>query len=173
MTRYTLDIETLDTAPTAVVTAIGAVDIDNPSRTYHARLKWQEQPLLWNRTLCPHTISWWLQQSKEAQTELQGDADTIEAIMGLKTFLGKDAIVWTYGSMDEVVLTSLHRSAIQARDDIHLVHYKNWRNARTLSALCPDIKIDKGVAHRSLDDAIWCGELVLACLERLDVPDAC
>lgn len=68
MTRdIMLDLETLDTRPSAVIVSIGAVEFDtngpNPLREFYRVLQLPPQ-LSRGRTECPETLAWWSRQSE-------------------------------------------------------------------------------------------------------------
>lgn len=76
-----VDIETLDTAPSAAIVAIGAVVFDprgegfNENDLYSVTID-RDSNLFHGRTICPKTEAWWSIQSEEAQQAVFGGPHT-------------------------------------------------------------------------------------------------
>lgn len=166
MNHVMLDIETLDTSPSAVVASIAAVVFrpgkgSGPSRFY-ALDDWQRQ-LNRGRTVGAETLRWWFKQSPEAISEgLLGGGEghviatgTESALKDLSDFLRISEVehVWGNGAaFDNVILKSLARTfGID-----HLWSYRYDRCFRTLTSIYdPDKQFRPrivGTHHNPLDD---------------------
>lgn len=167
-----VDIETMDTEPTAAVLSIGAVIFDpfygdtqetirgNNTRCFYTAISLESNIAL-GRTMSPSTVLWWMQQTKAAQ-----DAFLAESRANLSTALNKflqfvagqsptPDRVWAKGpDFDCVTLQSAMKSA-SARWPFK---YHRARCVRTIMDVAyPDgdfPKIGVGTAHNALDDAI-------------------
>ena len=166
MNHVMLDIETLDTAPTAVVLSIGAVLFDphtgETGLTFYANLAHTldaQQRL--GRTISGSTIAWWMGQSEEARAvftpKIPNEQPLPRILERLEPMLSSRQ-VWGNGSdFDNVIMGSLYRS---------IEHPVPWRYSdnrcfRTLRALAKDrgfaSEIDlprEGIHHNALDDAL-------------------
>lgn len=162
-----IDIETLDTAPTAQVLTIGhaVVDLDNLAIVAHgeAALSADEQP---SRTRSPETQKWWSLQSEDARRASFEPAYRYLAmeVFGINGYLLQlsgaypDATWWGHGaSFDLVIIESL------ARDLGYKVPwtYRQHRDLRTLYELAGGTKPSyegyegcKLTPHIAEDDAI-------------------
>jgi hypothetical protein len=183
--RIMLDLETADTAPSALVLSIGAVAFDPAeglSHKFYNELKWDDQYKA-GRTCNPNTVSWWTQQSDEArkvwQTKLPGGFDrekqiTINALAHFADFLalvggGGDVQVWAYGAdFDCVVLGSLYEAMGVRRP----WSYSKNRCHRTLVDMAKGLvqaPEREGTHHNALDDAIYQAKCAIVYLNRLGV----
>ena len=166
-----LDIETLDTASSAVVLSIGAVAFslvgnDNEDslrerrRCFYAPLKIQIQ-LDMGRTINESTLQWWMQQSDQARTVFTEPRGTVlNALLGLNRFCETNGIKYMWGNgntFDNVVVRSLYQdSSIPGRYPIDFRSDMDLRTYR-LAAGSPahkDMNIQRiGTHHNALDDA--------------------
>lgn len=159
-----LDLETLDTSPTAVVTAVGAVVFDPYSERvgqtfYRVTNDWSDQQRR-GRTISGDTVRWWLEQSHEAQEALTKPAakasiSTQGLLQEFTEFLentGGDILVWGNGAdFDNVILGGLFASYGRQRP----WSYRNNRCFRTAMALYPGVTVVRqGTHHNALDDAL-------------------
>ena len=156
--RYALmiDLETLSTRPTAFVTQIGWVLYDFDKRetlihgTYGVHADGQE-----HAHICPSTLKWWSEQSKQAQDAVFGDTyptihpthlfDHLQGIIQLY-----DPLVWAAPAMfDLPILTNLFH--------VKPWSYSNERCFRTVRAILdPDYRLApsfEGTPHNAADDA--------------------
>lgn len=166
--HISFDIETLDTCASAVVLSIGAAkfnleddetydDIrDNSDRCFYAAIEFQTQ-LEQKRTISESTISWWLQQSKEAQKVFtENKHDTIGALCDLATFCKGTNFAWGNGNMfDNVIIRSLYASFGMT----YPYHYTRDMDLRTLKVAAGSPKISvttsNNTKHNALDDAVF------------------
>ncbi len=167
-----VDIETLDTKPTALVLSIGAVAFDPFTKelgeTFYVEFtddaKTQQEL---GRTVDADTVSWWMQQSEEArQTAMATPArdprplHRITTFEGLDKFAeylarngGRDIELWGNGAdFDNVVIGSLYDSFSVKKP----WSYSRNRCYRTIKRLFGDKVplVRHGTHHNGLDDAI-------------------
>lgn len=161
-----LDLETLDTAPTAVVLSIGAVAFDPYSNeigeTFYVESDSAAHQQKNGRTISGATVRWWMQQSEEARKvfgalpELGTPTNT--ALRMFTDFVGRNGQdnvkVWGNGAdFDNVILGSLFESYGMPRP----WSYSKNRCYRTMKniGIGPRRPKDReGVHHNALDDAI-------------------
>jgi hypothetical protein len=167
-----LDLETLDTASSAVVTSIGAVAFDPYTAGYAGfgakfyvelvdDMAAQQQR---GRTISGDTVRWWMWQGQAAQRlfsdlpdpEVQRVA-TVTALTMFSDFVerngGRNAEIWGNGAdFDNVILGSLY----EAFDVKRPWSYSRNRCYRTMRSLhwAPTRTDRFGVHHNALDDAI-------------------
>lgn len=161
-----LDLETLDTKPTAVVTSIGiAVDLgDGAMETHNFCLHhedWQLQMAEGKRTTSASTLVWWLRQSEEARQSLaNGNIYLGKALRELSAIVTRypGATWWANGAaFDFPIIRSLYEFFNGPYADRDLWSFRDERCYRTLRSLFPHIKAPefKGAAHRAIDDAVF------------------
>ena len=157
-----LDLETLSSAPDAVIVSIGAVTFSTSGRPNEIdhRFYTAEKPDYQQNAgaeISGATVQWWAQQSDAARAVLN-DAGAVYLAVALDEFrkfcaaCGERPRVWGNGAnFDNVVLRRAYERMMvpapwEFRDD---------RCYRTLKNLRTDIAFEKfGVAHNALDDAI-------------------
>lgn len=155
-----VDLETMGTASTAPVIAIGAVAFKYENgvltiggefyRTIDLR---SEQNA--GAVIDADTVMWWMQQSDAARRKLtSGEVSAHEALQELALWLvttTNEPRIWGNGaSFDNVILASAYK-----RHGIALPwKYHNDRCYRTLKNLAPHIHlVHTGTHHNALDDA--------------------
>lgn len=168
MHHVMLDLETLDTSPTAVVTAIGAVIFDPYSNRigdtfYRVTTDWSDQQKK-GRTINGDTVAWWLEQSREAQQALiepktRESGPTFSVIRELTEFFGEvtgqDIELWGNGAdFDNVILGSLFLSYGVARPWSYSKNrcFRTIRATQTPSGIVLPARL--GTHHNALDDAM-------------------
>ena len=169
MNHIMLDIETLDTAQSAVVLSIGAVVFDPHSKElgekfyveFTTDLDTQQRV---GRTVSAATAVWWMQQGAAAKQIFADPApegvrrvSTAQGLTEFASFIarngGKEAQLWGNGSdFDNVIVGSLF-------DSFGLIKpwsYSKNRCYRTMKRLFGEnVKLHRqGVHHNGLDDAI-------------------
>lgn len=167
-----IDIETLDLEPTAVVLSIGVALFTEDGEivdTFYRVLDKDSQKDA-GRTVRKSTLEWWEQQGDAARRVLTADgAPVSQVIAELATFLSRPLSgVWGYGSdFDNVTVSSLCRSFGL---DVPW-HYKLNRCGRTVAALPPPGSFVSpqrvGVHHNAVDDAIYQARLIARALQAL------
>lgn len=164
-THIMVDLETLDTRQSAVVTAIGAVAFDPYSdgvgEQFYAELTNDlavQQRV--GRTISADTVLWWMRQGQAAQQLFmpseQSRFATAEALDLFRLFIddngGRDAELWGNGSdFDNVILGSLYEDFGIKRP----WSYSRNRCFRTMKNIhgAPGKDERIGVHHNALDDA--------------------
>lgn len=162
-----LDLETLDTAPTAVVLSLGAVPFDPYGHVmgppfYVEFTNFLEQQTAVGRTISPSTVIWWMGQDAKARQVFQSKESSPERcspLWGLHAFadfLKANPIqnVWAKDpDFDVVILRSLYQT--NAPDLVFPFKYSAGRSVRTIEAM-PFARLrDKPpVAHNALEDAV-------------------
>jgi hypothetical protein len=152
MTDVMIDLETLDTKPTATILSIGAVEF-NPTtgqigREYHSTIQW-DQP---GRTISTDTVKWWMTQSEAARMAvMEGGRPLLEVLTEFWHWLPDNPTVWGNGSCFDISIMD------------HAFNYNSkWKlwavnDVRTIVRLARGIvnrpSMQKGTAHNALDDA--------------------
>ena len=113
-----IDVETLDTRPSAVLLSIGAVrfDINTPriydSKTFHVHID-IDSCLEVGRTVSGNTVLWWMDQVDAARNRMTSDkrVPLRVALLQLRTFITDEDRVWGNGAgFDNVILHDAYRS---------------------------------------------------------------
>lgn len=174
--RVMLDLETLDTNPTAVVVSIGACFFgpEGPTPdTFYEVLKLPEQVEA-GRTVNPSTVAWWLQQSEDARRAVYQEprADVDWALAKFAQFVNSsegEVEMWGYGAdFDCVVLGGLYTAMGMKRP----WSYNKNRCHRTLVNLAKgfvEVPPRTGTHHNALDDALYQATCAGIYLKRLGV----
>lgn len=153
-----LDLETLDTKPSAVVASIGAVKFNTTTNSiierYSATLHIDEQLIL-GRTISGGTLRWWFGQDKAVQESTFLQSTTTDPKSALKTLatLCSGCCVWGNGAgFDNTIIHSL-------ADDYGIDPiWPFWtdRCFRTISAIFDprkQLRGDNTMRHDALADA--------------------
>lgn len=157
-----IDIETLDLKPSAVVLSVGVVRFSqahsiSATRSSHMRVDLQSQ-LDAGRTVSEHTLLWWMEQSKEAQSAAFGVDDRLHPTQVWdildKMLTGANQVWAKSPSFDMVILESMFRDF----DADTPWHYRDLRDVRTIMAEAemdrdwapPDM--NGSVAHNAVHD---------------------
>ena len=164
-----LDLETLDTTPTAVVVSIGAVAFNPRSKELGSTLYVEMTNDLNAQqkrgcTLSADTVVWWMRQGAQARILFaEGDpatsnkVSTLEALELFSKFVtdngGNKAKIWGNGAdFDNIILGNLYKAF-----DMPLPwSYSRNRCFRTVKniGVGPHKFVRHGVHHNALDDAI-------------------
>lgn len=154
MNRFMVDIETLDTAPTAVVLSLAIVEIGNPDRWLHLFPSVTEQ-LDMRRTISWDTLKYWARAADDARLPLFSDdprSSAFNVSHSIRNFL--PAVVdevWANGPSFDLVILDSYLAAYQP----HWWNFRQYRDVRTLAAMYPDIDRTKpSIAHNALSDAL-------------------
>ena len=170
MKHIMLDLETLDTAPSAVVVSIGAVAFDPHTNALGGRFYVEMTGDIADqqkkgRTISGDTVRWWMQQDASAKRVFSVPppdgvlrVNTVEALSRFDLFVatngGGDVELWGNGAdFDNVILGSLY----DAFGLLKPWSYSRNRCYRTMKSLGigprrPQVR--EGVHHNALDDAI-------------------
>lgn len=156
-----IDLETLSTAPTAVVLSIGAVEFadNHVLRFVGANLRISEQVQA-GLSVDDDVFRWWLQQSDAARDALS-ESEPLSPVSALRLIADEMKLwddttrVWANpASFDIAILENMHRAFGQE------VPWKHWniRDYRTVKNLFPEIQPSSkkiGVSHCAVDDAAY------------------
>lgn len=168
-----LDLETLDTSPTAVIVSIGAVKFNKDGsigKSFYDVIDRSEQ-VAKGRTINPQTLDWWFKQSEEARSVFKITPCTsvklsLEAFSIYASETGEQVNMWGNGAdFDCVLLGSLYETFGLKKP----WSYSNNRCFRTLKNIC--IAKDshampqrEGTHHNALDDAVYQAKCAIAYL---------
>lgn len=158
MNNIMVDLETLDTVPTALILSIGAVaftDTGAVLEAFEAVIDLQSCVDA-GLTISSDTVNWWLNQSPDAQKVFTQDSIPLgDALMKfgqwVHKFDHKTVKMWGNGaSFDNAILANGYRAM---STPLPWMFY-NDRCYRTLKAQQPHIRCERtGVYHNALDDA--------------------
>lgn len=168
-THAIIDLETLDTVNTAVITSIGIalVEVNSITAEYEV-LKEKEfkvdidiqSCLDQGLTVSGSTIKWWMQQSDEARAHFNGQTyDLFAALGGVKNFLEKHKVKTVWGNSASFDIKILE-NAFNIFGKLLGVPwpYHTERCFRTLRQIYDSIDMSdyfEGTAHDALEDARW------------------
>ena len=155
MNHMMIDIETLDTANTAVVVQVGwcvfdAEQISKPTELFPGI---QEQ-IDMGRTISASTLKWWMTDDSISQVTRERVFDPVidtsveDIATRLRTVLGNGIEhVWSHGPhFDMAILKDLMGD--------NVFHYRSPRDTRTMSMLAPHIQKPPAITkHSAGDDA--------------------
>lgn len=157
MKNVMVDIETLDTRPSAAILSIAAVrfDLDTGQLgpTFHKYVD-VDSNMQHGRTVSGATILWWLSQPDEARHRIAGAAaePLQDVLKDFSIFIEEGDLIWGNGAgFDNVILEDAYRAVgLNAP-------WRFWSNMcyRTLKSMfrnAPKPQFE-GVAHDALDDA--------------------
>lgn len=155
-----IDLETLDTKPSATILTIGAVkfdpfgdDVNEPDcEKFYVRVDLDSCDRI-GLTTSEDTINWWSQQSKEAQDEAfstDGRIDIADAMNQLYKFCWGAKRVWSHGAAFDIVICEHIFAKIGKA-----VPWNFWqvRCTRTLFDIGIDPKRPPVLKHHALEDA--------------------
>lgn len=161
MNRIMIDLETLDTQPSAVIVSIGAVrfgpDAWQPWDTFYLPVAFDQRD---GRTVSRDTIAWWLTQPAEVQAALSDPAAVplCGALVQLATWITnggrEDVEIWAGpATFDLAVLEHAYRSGANGWGAPPW-KYNETRCYTTLRKLNPNIlRPNNPSAHNALADA--------------------
>jgi hypothetical protein len=152
-----VDLETMDTSPTATVLTLGAVHFNPYGNGYgdkiYFRINIDDQDAL-GRTVDQGTLDWWAKQDPAIMEEAFSPEDRIPLVEAMDRFhkfaWGCDAF-WSHGSIfDLMILENIYRQLGKG------FPWNFWqlRDTRTLFDLGYDPEMPQGSKHDALQDAI-------------------
>lgn len=162
-----IDLETLDTTPTAVVLSVGAVLFDPFSSavgpTFYAELtNHLEQQTATGRTIGPQTVLWWMSQNTAARAVFAARetdptrCSPLYMAASFADFIKQNDVrrVWAKDpDFDVVILRSLYET--NAPGFAFPFSHSASRSVRTVEAMpFAPVRELKPVAHNALNDAI-------------------
>ena len=172
-----LDLETLDTGSHAAILSIGVVEFgpEGLGREFYTAVKTQNQKKNWGRTISESTLTWWGQQSAEAQ-KVFVDPAALELDVALSVLsewakpAGKFEL-WGNGSdFDNIILGNAYEACGMPKP----WSYSKNRCFRTLKNLGIGLQAGEGVNraetgthHNALDDAKYQALYAIAYLGKL------
>jgi len=166
MIHMMIDLETLDTKPSAVVLSVGAVVFNTEKIIRHGY--WVIDPreqIANSRTMSFDTIKWWMEQNKEAQKVFTDQAIGLHQFAGEfeNLFMKESMHLWGNGSdFDLSIMMDLWSRHSLPR--IKGWKYSNHMCFRTFNQMhnVKQLVERKGTYHNALDDAIYQAECVIA-----------
>lgn len=174
-----LDLETLDTAPTAIVLSIGlcrfdpAAEGDGIKDQHYVVLSVGDQEEN-ERTVSESTMAWWEEQSDAAKVVLaqaaEAEHDVHEKLLRVAEWMGTNPVLWGNGSdFDNVILASLFNTYEFSRLPWS---FRRNRCFRTLCAMAwqrsiPFQTAREGTHHNALDDAVYQANIAVKILRAL------
>jgi hypothetical protein len=171
-----IDLETLDTVPSAVILSAGIVFFDWRTAevvdSLYAVFDTPSQAIA-KRTISPSTAKWWMEQSPEARAVLSAVQQPVNEALDIIDGAFKHyapAGVWGNGAdFDCVLLGELYRSFGREKPWSYgknrcLRTLKNMVQPRTI--VMPD---RVGTHHNALDDALYQARLVTAICKANDL----
>jgi len=152
-----IDLETLSTAPNALVLTLGAVHFDPEANEigeeFYIRLNVEDQSAL-GRDIDPNTIDWWAKQDQAAQDEAFSDEDRVplkDAIDQFHKFTKGCSAFWSHGStFDLIILNDIYSQLNKT------VPWNYWqmRDTRTIFDIGLSPNMNKEGLHNALEDAM-------------------
>jgi len=145
--HFMVDIETLDTQPSAVILSIGVVCLQD-EMTFYAELNPVFQQ---TRTVSESTVEWWKKQGNKPE----GREELYLALINLSQYFGRyisAPIIWSKGTdFDVAILAHAYR---QYALPVPWA-YSNVRDFRTLKKLHPQLHYTENPnPHNALADAV-------------------
>lgn len=175
MNHLMIDMEFLDTRPTAAILSIGAVFFDPEEQkignTFYTTVSADDCVRRHGMTISADTVKWWIDQDIKA---IKAAFDT-DKVMMLELALIKFAnfvssvpsdklIVWSQGSIDLEILKFAWTKLSDPKAKIPWM-FRNERDLRTAWALFPNLDVPRKsgtTKHNALDDAINQANVALA-----------
>lgn len=167
-THIMLDLETLDTASSAVVVSIGAVAFDPGTNVlgdkfYVEMTEDTAAQQARGRTISGDTVRWWMQQDTSAKRVFSESIDgvdrldTFEALSRFNLFVAangdRDVELWGNGAdFDNVILGSLY-DAFGLRKPWSYSRNRCYRTMKSIG-IGPRRSARVGTHHNALDDAV-------------------
>jgi len=154
-THLMIDLETLSTAPNAVVLTVGALWFDpysdaDPGPGFHLRVKVDNQ----DRHISDDTLAWWSGQSQEVQDAAFGDEDRVEmseVLTQLSDFAKGADSYWAHGTVFDI---GILENCYTQMNLFNLVPWKYYqvRDCRTVIKIANQEFIRTDGAHNALID---------------------
>jgi hypothetical protein len=169
MTQLSIDIETLDTAPTSIILSVGMVAFEigkygGYEQVGYYVLNLSEQS---SRTKSESTLKWWEEQTdRDVFTIPENEKTSLRTFsIYFNEFLIKHSIeeVWANSpSFDIAILRDLFINTLKQPFPIS---YKNERDYRTLKSIRKNLNMPKNIiennnTHNALSDAIYQAKMI-------------
>lgn len=182
-----IDIETLGTAPDALILTVAAQAFDPLGvgiydQSYYARVDFDSQI---DRSIEDGTLKWWASQNSMAREEAFAEQDRVEIdqmLDDLGRLIWKSSVIWANGpTFDMTILEHAYKSHKKA---LPWQYYK-VRDARTVYNLKTDILLSESTgqmtprqgqatgpaSHHALEDCRRQIELLQRALQQLNVKE--
>lgn len=161
MRRIMLDIETLDTASTAVILSIGAVEFDDTTlgRRFHERID-IDSCLKHGLTISGSTLAWWMGQSNEARKIFQAQGRPLDHVLiRLAAWVDWRQVkeVWANGSdFDLPIIANAFRAVGAGQQPWPYFIARDYRTIRKIYSkqVLDEATVEPIVAHDALEDAV-------------------
>lgn len=170
MKHIMLDLETLDTASSAVVISIGAVAFDPRTNALGDKFYVEltddiARQQAHGRTIAIDTVRWWMRQDALAKRVFSMSppdgverANTLDALSRFGLFVAtngaRDAELWGNGAdFDNIILGNLY-DAFGLRKPWSYSRNRCYRTMKNLGIGPRRPQVREGVHHNALDDAI-------------------
>ena len=179
-----LDLETLDTASSAVVISIGAVAFDPETNAlgdkfYVEMTEDIAAQQAHGRTISGDTVRWWMQQNEAARRVFSESIDgvdranTREALSHFSSFVaangGRDVELWGNGAdFDNVILGSLYE-AFDLKRPWSYSRNRCYRTMKNIGVGPRRPRVREGIYHNALNDAVTQAihlQEIFACLDH-------
>ncbi len=168
MENVMLDLETMGTAATSAIVAIGAVRFDSDlgiTDKFYTVVD-LESSIKKGFDIDGSTVKWWMKQKDAARKEIFGKGIPIkQALIQFQEWLGTGNIqVWGNGSdFDNTIMANAFRKFGVNKP----WEYRFNRCYRTMVASFPSIDVAKvGTAHNAVDDAEYQANYLMALVEK-------
>ena len=159
-----IDIETLGTRTTSAIIQIGACYFDRETGEIGDGFTDNIHPDTDLFTTDYSTLTWWMEQTREAQISVTDIPIGTEMAVGrLKEFLVDATYLWSHATFDVPILLN----TFDVVGEKFPIHYTKMRDIRTLMDLANHRGTAKreGTHHNALDDCIY---QVGYCVEALN-----
>lgn len=174
--HFMLDLETMDTRPSAAIVSIGCVEFDLESRLvrneFYTNVSLRSS-MACGGTVDADTIMWWMSQTLEARSGLLGAQEVGPALADFNRFINShvsdkgEVRMWANGSdFDNVILGNTYRR-ITCEPPWTFRNNRCYRTIRAANKHVPDI-VRPGTAHNALDDAVWQANMLIAMIGGKD-----
>ena len=173
MNDVMLDLETLDTLPTAAIVSIGAV-LFSPTtgvlgKEFYTKVDMRSCVAV-GMTLDPGTISWWLGQDVAARAVFAGDdrKRITDALADFVAWLPDGARLWSHGASFDLPILEHAMRKVGFLPKWSFRDHRDTRTAYAMAKVDPK-KFNDGTAHNALDDAKNQARAVCAAYQRLGI----
>lgn len=153
-----IDIETLDTLPTAAVLSIGAVYFDRVTGDigdkFYAKIDFSSACSI--GTTSKDTMEWWGNQSEDARLEAFGGVELpADAALRLADFINPDTKIWGNGSIFDITILENWFRELKLSAAWDFWNVRDVRTAVDLYNINPKDYIRDGVHHNAIDDCLF------------------
>jgi len=168
-TDVMVDLETLDTRPSAVILSIGACLVNwrtgEPSNPFYAVVDLASSREA-GLTESPDTLAWWNRQSPEARRVFTDPSVSLDEALSLfahylRGFNSKDVKIWGNGSdFDNVILANAY-DALSYDAPWRFYNNRCFRTVKNVMSFQLKEPPRAGTYHNALDDALHQARVLL------------